>query len=110
MADFSEYEKLEGIVKVLETEMECVKRQDKPKCPRLSGKTCAVCDLITDTSKVLEAYQGAIDTIKHLAEEERKKAMKELAKEEAEEAWREALEEAHRLDDNEGTIAGRWHL
>ena len=52
------------IIKLLENEVTCIKRQDGPKCPRFVGMTCAACDLITDTSKVLEALTGAITAIK----------------------------------------------
>ena len=51
------------IIKLLENEVTCIKRQDGPKCPRSVGMTCAACDLITDTSKVLEALTGAITAI-----------------------------------------------
>lgn len=87
------------IIKVLEKEMECVKRQDGPKCPRLFGITCAVCDLIIDTSKVLDAFQGAIDALK-----------RDIAEKEKADADREALEEAHRLDEKEATVEGRFHI
>lgn len=93
------------IIKILENEMECVKRQDGPKCPRFVGMTCAACDLITDTSKVLEAFQGAIDTLKAKVKEEERI----LAEREIREAEEEALEESHLLDEKDATIAGRWH-
>lgn len=87
------------IIKVLENEMECIRRQDTPKCPRFVRMTCAACDLITDTSKVLEAFQGAIKAVK-----------KQMAKEAEEEAYREALAEAHMLDEKEATAKGRWNI
>lgn len=52
------------IIRILQNEVECIKRQDGPKCPRFVGMTCRTCDLITDTSTILEAYQGAIDALK----------------------------------------------
>lgn len=98
------------IIKVLETEMECVKRQDGPKCPRFSGKTCSECDLIMDTSKVLEAYQGAIDAVTALGAEESRKALADAVRQDAEDAAREAWEESRYLDEREQTIKGRWDL
>lgn len=92
------------IIKVLENEMECVKRQDGPTCPRFVGMTCAACSLVLDTSKVLEAYQGAIDALKTRIKE-RERLMAEIESQEAEE---EARKEARLLDERDATIAGRW--
>lgn len=97
------------IIKVLENEMECIKRQDTAKCPRFSGKTCSECDLVMDTSKVLEAYQGAIDAVTALGAGESKKALADAVRREAEDAAREAWEESRYLDERDATIAGRWH-
>ena len=91
------------IINVLENEMECVNRQDGPKCPRFIGMTCAACDLITDTSKVLEAFQAAIDALKAKVREH-ERIMAEIR-----EAEKEAREESHLLDERDATIAGRWH-
>ena len=93
------------IIQILENEMECIKRQDGPKCPRFVGMTCAACDLITDTSKVLEAFQGAIDVLKAKIKEEERI----LAEREIREAEEEALNESYLLDERDATIAGRWH-
>lgn len=110
MVDQTKLVEYENIIKVLEAEMECVKRQDTSKCPRFYGKTCAACDLIMDTSKVLDAYQGALDVFKAMAEEELKKVRIEVSRQDAEDAAREAWEESRYLDEREQTIKGRWGL
>lgn len=92
------------IIKILENEVECIKRQDGPRCPRFIGNTCAVCDLVTDTSKILEAYQDAIDALKTRIKE-RERLMAEIENAEAE---KEALDESHLLDERDAYIAGRW--
>ena len=93
------------IIKVLENEMECVRRQDTPKCPRFVGMTCAACDLITDTSKVLEAFQDAIDALKTRIKE-RERLIAEIDRMAEDE---EALKESRYLDAKDGTIKGRWN-
>ena len=133
------------IIKILENEVTCVNRQDTSECPRFYGKTCSECDLITDTSKVLEALTGAIKAIKAQNGGTWKKVndpedriipvkyycsacgewngygmakycpncgarVSKPETKEAVEAMAEAVKESHMLDDNESTLAGRWHI
>ena len=55
------------MIKVLETERECVLRQDTPKCHRYEHEGCLRCDLCTDTEDVIEAYDNAISILKELS-------------------------------------------
>lgn len=57
--------KMERAVRVLETEAECVRRQGSPKCDR----KCENCDLLMETSEILEGYQIAIDTLNKIKAE-----------------------------------------
>lgn len=51
---------LDEVISLIETERECVLRQDTPKCQRYEHEGCLRCDLCKDTEDVIEAYNKAI--------------------------------------------------
>ena len=133
------------VLDILNNEAACVMRQDTPECARIDAGTCRGCDLVKDTSDVLEAFREAIkavmaqrtgtwkkvrdpedrfipvkyycsacgkwngygmaDYCPHCGARVSKPETKEAA-----EAMAEAVKESHMLDDNESTLAGRWHV
>lgn len=51
---------LEKIIEILETEKECIKRNDNGGCDR----NCAECDLLLDSKDILTAYTLTISILK----------------------------------------------
>jgi len=51
---------LDEVISLIETERECVLRQDTPKCQRYEHEGCLRCDLCKDTEDVIEAYNKTI--------------------------------------------------
>lgn len=52
------------MIKVLETERECILRQDTPKCHRYEHEGCLKCDLCLETKEVVETYTEIIERIR----------------------------------------------
>lgn len=85
-------------LKIMENELECIKRQDTPKCLRYISGSCRACDLIRPTSELVDAYEGIIAKLKE-----------ELAEEEKMDAVNEARMEARLLSEKDASIEGRWY-
>jgi len=51
---------LDEIIEIIQTERECVLRQDTLECRRYEHEGCLKCDLCKDTEDVIEAYDKAI--------------------------------------------------
>lgn len=50
---------MKTVKEILETELECVSRQDTPEC----DKDCLHCDLLMDPDEIKEAYKTAIKAL-----------------------------------------------
>lgn len=52
------------VIKVLENELTCVKRQDTTECIRNQGGSCNDCDLVLPAEMIEDAYNAAISCVK----------------------------------------------
>lgn len=53
---------IDKVVDILQTEFECVRRNDGENCDR----NCMECDLLKESSEILEAYKTAIHGLEEL--------------------------------------------